>query len=406
MRPAPPASDERRIRRGAILSVILSLVGLAACAYLGFLHLALLKGELLGGLGCHATGTFFNCHAVTASPYGKAFGVPLAFWGAAGYIATFSLALIAWQFRESAVQALTLLTALSGLFLVIDAGLLTLMVTKIRHLCLLCLLTDAVNLWLLLVARWALGQRWTQVARALPAAWGWLSLRSPVAWIFWGMVGTGLTGVLTVHSAAQFVGQGNLAQYRQNLQEHLRREPRVVVDTAGSPRRGPEQAPIQIVEFSDFLCPLCQQAARFETILLAGRRREVALVYKFFPLDTDCNASIQNNIHPQACRVAAAAACAHAQGKFWDFHNLLFEKGPAYLAGDLEADAVKAGLDLAAFRACLGTGQGLAMVRRDIAEAARLGVNSTPTYWVNGVRILGLIPPAAFEELVRALKGE
>src|SRR3989338_2729048 len=96
-----------RPSRSAKWCLVLSLAGIGVAGYLGFLHLALLRGELIGGAACSAAGTFWNCHAVTASPIGMFLGLPLAFLGVVGYLATFTLALIAWQFPESTTHALT-----------------------------------------------------------------------------------------------------------------------------------------------------------------------------------------------------------------------------------------------------------------------------------------------------------
>lgn len=395
-----------RQQQAAVVCLGLSLVGLAVCAYLWWLHLALLRGEIVGGLGCSAADPLFNCHAVTASPSSRVLGIPLASWGLVGYLAVGALALVAWRFTAWTATALAALLGLAVLFVTMDIALLFVMVTQLRVVCLLCLLTYGVNLALVGAAAWGMGQPWPQALRAIPKAWRVFcsSSREPVVWIVWMAVGVGAAGVAAGQGVEQGFTRGMLEAVRRQLTYYVQHEPRLTVDTASAPRRGAAGGAIQLVEFSDFLCSGCQQAAQFNAILLAGRRREVALFFKHFPLDAECNTTIRQTVHPGACRIAAATACAQEQGKFWEFHDLAFHRGPAYQAARLEIDAARLGLDLAAFRDCLASGRGLAVVKRDIADAERLQITSTPTYLVNGIPIQGTLTPAVFEEVVAVLR--
>ena len=395
-----------RIQRAALLCAVLSLIGLGISAYLGVLHIALLRGELIGGSACGASGTVFNCHAVTGSSYGSLFGFPLAFLGVLGYLAVLTLALIAWQFPESSAKALLALTTLGLLFVAIDVGLLITMVTQIRYLCLLCLLTYAVNLLLLLVGQWGAGQPWRLVVtRAVGSLGAWLpQLRVAVVWIFWGVMLTGVLGTASVLAAVSYMQQGAPGTLRKQITNFVQEQRRVTVDVAGDPIMGEPARPIQVVEFSDFLCPSCQRASKLNPIILAGHRHEVAFVFKHFPLDSSCNTSISRMVHQHACQLAAATECAHEQGRFWALHDAIFVQGSTYKVESLERDAARLGLDMGAFKACLDSGRGLDAVKRDIAEAARLGVSSTPSYFINGIPITGTLTPAMFDEFLRALR--
>ena len=139
-------------------------------------------------------------------------------------------------------------------------------------------------------------------------------------------------------------------------------------------------------------------------IILAGHRRDVRFVFKHFPLDTTCNPAISRTLHPGACQAAVVAECAHRQGRFRPFHDLLFEKGKNYRVDSLEEDARRFGLDVAQFQACISSGEGLQAVQQDIAEAGRLGLHNTPVYFINGIRVDGLLTPATFEAMVEALE--
>lgn len=394
-----------RPKATAVLSILLSLAGIAVCAYLSFLHIALLRGEFLGGAACGTAGSIFNCHAVTGGSYGTFLGLPLAFWGLLGYLATLALSLIAWQFPEWTARALSAIASLALVFVVLDAGLLALMVIKIRYLCPLCLASYAINLVLLVIARGGSTLSWQGVAHVPRNLWAWrLQPRVPVTWIVWAVVVTGAFGATSVMASVNYMQQGAPGALRQQINKFLKEQKRVTVDVAGDPViLAPRQA-VQVVEFSDFLCPSCQRASKFNPILLAGHRQDVSFVFKHFPLDASCNTTITRMVHQGACELAAATECAHEQGKFWPLHDRIFEQGSTYKLERLEQDAQSLGLDMAALRSCRESGRGLEAVKRDIAEGARLGVSSTPSYYLNGVPVVGVLSPAMFEEFFHTLR--
>ena len=393
-----------RSTRGIWSSLLLSLVGIGIACYLFYLHLGLLRGELLGDLACGGSGVF-NCHAVTASPWGSALGLPLPLWGLIGYLATLTLSAVSLLFPEWRSNALTLLFTLGVLFLVVDGVLLGIMVIQIRLLCPLCLVTYLVNAWLVISAKAALGQRWRALFRQIPATVQSFALspQQAIPWIVVGVTALGLFGAVGLHAAVEFVSQSNPALMRKQIRDFVMQQPRASVEVAGAPTLGPATGSLQVIEFSDFLCPVCQRASRFNTILLASHRRDVQFIFKTFPLDTTCNAAISRMLHPGACAVASAAQCAHLQGKFWPFHDRIFEEGHSYPVARLRSDAAQVGLDVGRFEACMTSGEGMEAVQRDIAEAQKLGITSTPTYFINGYRLSGLMTPFLFEELSAVL---
>ena len=287
---------------------------------------------------------------------------------------------------------------------IIDVALLFIMLTQIHYLCPLCLATYVVNIVLLVTAVTTLGQSWGTVFRqAWPAAGTFLpGARTPVALGFCGVMMVGALGLLATHLATTYVLEGPPGAMRRQMVDYVRAQKRVVVDTTGDPVEGDSTRPIRVVEFSDFLCPSCQKASKFNPVFLAGHRQELSLVFKNFPLDMECNAGIKRTAHPGACQIAAAGECAQEQGKFWPLHDRIFTDGPKYNVNNLDRDAHASGLEMTAFHECLAGGRGMAAVRRDTAEGQRIEVGSTPTYIINGIRISGALVPATFDELVRA----
>ena len=390
------------LRRGAILCFFLSLAGLCLAGYLSFIHLALLRGELVGGPVCGGIGSFFNCHAVAASRYADLLGVPAAFWGVLGYLVLLTLSLIAWKFPELHRQALTAVAGLAGAFLVLDTGLLWIMLAKIRALCALCLLMYGIKGFLLLIAQRALGRRWSSLFKPAPSFW--LGLRSPAApaasWLLLGVSLTGLAGVLSVHATSQYFAHAP-GSLQERIARRMQTAERVAVAAGDSPRLGSPNAPVQAVIFTDLLCPLCREAAQFNAVALAAHRGKISIVVKQFPLDRDCNGAIGRTIHPGACRLAEAALCAREQGKFWAFQNRLFQAGPPADEKGLEETAYDAGINLEELRACQSSGRAREAVMREIEEGRKLGVTAAPTFFINGVQVIGAVTPAQFDEIIR-----
>jgi protein-disulfide isomerase len=164
------------------------------------------------------------------------------------------------------------------------------------------------------------------------------------------------------------------------------------------PVLGPDNAPITIIEFSDYECPYCKRwhDDSFER-LIETFPDEVRFVYRDFPL---------TNIHPNAAPAAEAANCAHEQGRFWDFHRKLFSttllNHQVYLSY-----AEELGLDQAAFDECVSSRRYKDEVIADLEWAINLGISSTPTFFINGIAIVGAQPFEVFYEVItKELAGE
>jgi protein-disulfide isomerase len=172
--------------------------------------------------------------------------------------------------------------------------------------------------------------------------------------------------------------------------------PRVAVDDAGSPSRGPADAPVTIVEFSEFQCPFCRRVVPTLREVEARYRGRVRLVFRHFPLAR----------HKDAPKAAEASECARDQGRFWEMHDRLFENAERLAVGDLKSHARAVGLDGPAFDACLDSGRHEARWRRDLADAESYGASGTPMFFVNGRLISGAQPFAAFARVIdEELKG-
>jgi len=124
---------------------------------------------------------------------------------------------------------------------------------------------------------------------------------------------------------------------------------------------------------------------------------KVRLVYRDFPL---------TQIHPQALPAALAAECAHEQGKFWEYHDLLFANQAQLDEASLKDYAAQAGLDTASFDECLSSQKYMQEVEKDYTDGASYGVQGTPAFFVNGVLISGAVPLDVFEQAVNQALAE
>lgn len=162
------------------------------------------------------------------------------------------------------------------------------------------------------------------------------------------------------------------------------------------PSRGPSDAPVTIVEFTDYECPYCRRYYR-QTYhrLLEEYEGEIQYVVRNYPLSN----------HPHARKAAEAAECAHNQGRFWDYHDHLFENAGALEAADLKRYARDLGLDGDRFDRCLESGAESETVQEDLATGRRLGIRGTPTFFVNGNPLVGAQPISAFRSAIQRTRG-
>ncbi len=171
----------------------------------------------------------------------------------------------------------------------------------------------------------------------------------------------------------------------------LMEEPRVVVEAKG-PTRGPADAKVTIVEFSDFECPFCSKAEESVTQVMDHYAGKVRVVFRHFPL----------SFHSHAAKAAEAGACAEEQGKFWEMHKQLFSNQQKLEVADLKAHAAAVGLDATKFAECLDGSKTKTKVDADQKAGAEAGVNGTPAFFINGKVLSGALPFSEFEKVINA----
>ncbi len=169
------------------------------------------------------------------------------------------------------------------------------------------------------------------------------------------------------------------------------------ISIAGSPAKGPANAKITIVEFSDFQCPYCIKAIGHLDAALKAFPKDVRLVYKHFPLDS----------HGQARMAAQASLAAEQQGKFWPMHDRLYAQSRQISRMNVLNWAKELGMDMPKFVAALDSPAVKSQVDRDVQEGDRIGVQGTPTVFVNGKKYQGALDPGVFlPVLTKELVGQ
>jgi protein-disulfide isomerase len=194
----------------------------------------------------------------------------------------------------------------------------------------------------------------------------------------------GSNGTTAAVAAQPAAAQANNAAQPQAPQH-------VDVPVDGYPSLGPTDAPITIVEFSDFQCPYCRKFHEDTyQALLDAYPGKIRFVYRNLPL---------TSIHPEAFPAAQASLCANDQNAFWAYHEKLFSSADLGQAVYVQY-ATDLGLDVTKFQSCLTGGTHDSDINNDSNYALSIGVGSTPTFFVNGYRIEGAYPLDYFKQII------
>lgn len=379
------------------ICLILIGLGLAVSGYLLLLHFALIDPLAQSGPDfCSALfGT--GCDDALKSPLAVQLGLPLAGWGLVYYGTLASLLLLGWSlgqtFRLEATLA-ALLLALAGALASI--ALFVAMTTKVSPFCPMCAVIHAINLLLLFPLKRLTERSVGQLVRAVAAAIKYIlgaKTADPVAtrWKLVGFLASGLVAIAiyqwvfveytirTNAAAAPFDPQQTIALFDSSQQHDI-------PVSQADPKLGPADAPVRMVVFNDFQCPGCKRLA--QTILALERTfgDTLQIVFKHFPLDSVCNPLVKRELHPKACQAALAAEAAREQGKFWEFHEALFI---SRFTDKMTSKSIveHLSLDFDRFEKHRRTDAASAKVQADIDLGIRLGVDGTPSLFINGRRV-------------------
>ncbi len=407
-------AEEVSLKRLRVCVVVLSLAGFAISFEALRQHILHTHGLATGGSFCDIS-EYVSCNAVNASAWSTFLGIPIASYGIFFYLSLVGLCLLTGQGKAVSYRAMASVTMLGGaVAVVLSLLLLSLSVFVIKALCILCIVLYVVNA-LLLLSAWLLAFK-GRFGEGL--ADGVQNIFTFIKTAFASQDSESARGVrfsllsLVVLAAFSWaVGPLMLRLFSAKLDpgEDVARESFLAWKSStsislplslnggasGDYLKGTPGAPIQIVEFADFECPGCRQMYFALNDLLQAYPGQYQLMFRNYPLDHRCNSGIKKEFHRYACVAALFSRCAGEQGKFWESLDWLFSAPELQAGVSLEyAQGVLATkgsqdleLDPEGLAECMASDRQLKKIQDDIAVADQLGLESTPTFWINGKRV-------------------
>lgn len=340
-------------------------------------------------------GEGFSCAEAAQSDYAEIGGLPIAALGMAFYVTALVLAAVGrFASSKDLQQKLPDVFLLGGLASVgYSIFLAVVSAVDIGKLCPFCMGLYGINLGLFLTAGFTHPEGWGGGFKRL----GGVFVSKAFA----------LTAVLLVLSTV--VAQGLYAHRaegaaveaeRMKQALELRKPAQLEVEVGRAPGKGPADAPLVVVEFSDFQCPHCKRLADSLAAAQQAMPGKVRYHFKHFPMDPACNRIVKGRGHDKACEAHVGMVCANRMGKGWAMHDLIFENQRSLGREALMSFAGRLGVDVEAFGACLDDPSALDEVKADIEQGIALGVPGTPVWFANGWREVGARDPQTLQAML------
>ena len=336
-----------------------------------------------------------DCVRVAESAYSVVLGVPLSIWALEFFLVALGISLLS-AFRRWPVRAWDSLVFLQ-LLLGLPVSLLMAWISifRIESVCVLCSVVYGVNLLALAILWLAHRTRlWEfvregprELSQRLSHGWRWLGLLLALA--------AGLSQLLWLPRLLPMARAQAAPQRVAPSQDPWNDVPQRGLIA------GREDAPVTLEIFTDFECPFCARLHQITHELLLRNKDRLRLVHRDYPLDQSCNRAVRRPFHQRACVAALYARCAAAQGKFWSYASLLFQRR-AFDRASLDHHARVAGLAHGHLQACLRATDARQAVLEDVEEGIRRKLAGTPTAFLNGeqIRDKRMNDPSFWQELI------
>jgi len=403
-KPAPGASSAapswpRPPRAATTLLLVASAAGFVLGGVSTWVHHKVTSGGYTSFCNLNET---INCDAVVTSPYATLLHLPVSVWAMGFYAILFWLALRtlrADKGESERARADAFAWAVAGTLF--SAYLATISLTVLKTLCLLCAGLYTVSV-LALAAAWVQASPLREAAARLFARWEAARDRPGLSTAVVGAV-VAVIGLSSWLGAQTRLTREQVFRSNPQFYDWYTSQPVIQDPIPGGHSRGPENAPIQLVEFSDYECPHCAQAYVVLKDLLSRYKDQIHFTSHHFPLSNVCNDQMTQTGHEHACRAAVAAECAADAGKFEPFSTLLFANQGSLDDKSIAGYAKQVGIDAGEFEKCLASPKPTERITEDVKAAVKAGVRSTPTFFINGRRIEGNMP---FESWLMAFAVE
>ncbi len=426
---APAAPDKASTPSRAPVFAILAAaaVAITAAGYLLHIYLRKTYGAEVVDSVCSINETF-DCDKITTSSWGKLFDTPITVFAIPTWIAFAALAVQALGRSAHAVGALHLLRFGAALALGYGLLLFYVMVAIERTYCLFCLTMDVAAAVTLAASHLGLRQRKGEPFRLIAPTLLAVAIGLVSVGVTWQLADGTRRELLAVQlkAADQAMAAADVARAKLAAEASAagtgasaQRDALSPPVAAGAKARklsdslfeipvhpddasiGPADAKVTIIEYADFQCGYCKKLFYVMQTLKRRYDGKVRFVFKHFPMNTLCNAHIQNNRHKWACNASLAAECARRQGKFWPMHDIMFKNQHKLESSDLRHYAEGVGLDMDAYKACLRDPAARDALKRSIDEAGvDLGLKATPRTFLNGLMLSGALPEEVLSKMI------
>ena len=378
------AVDKRKI-----LIQLLSLVGFVLTIKLAMIYYSANYDNYSLSSFC-SINDFIDCDGASRTKYSQFLGIPLAYWGMMFYLTVLFLTVVDrlknikyLKFLSVFKNPMSYIAVLGTLAFLCSVSLAGISLFKIKKLCILCFVTYFIDFVI-----------------ALAAAKGWkeyfVSFKTTVLDFIDGAKSYPKTFVILLIFAVSFFSYSGLTN---NFVPHVKKANELMKysNMTENPYKingntlGAENADVVIELYSDFICPLCY----IQNIMLhriAHEYSNVKIIHHNFPFDTECNLEIGTSMHPGACYMARAALAAEKQGNYWGMSSLLYEKKPMN-DEELSPLVEKLGLNKDKFFADMNSKEINEKLLTEVDKTNNeLGIDATPTMYVNGNKHAGVLP--------------
>ncbi|MDP3358466.1 MAG: thioredoxin domain-containing protein [Lutibacter sp.] len=375
-------------------SYLVVIIGLFVSGYLLFNHYSILAGKPFETDLCSVV-FGKGCDAAAFSGVSNFMKIPVGGWGMV-YLGILGCYLLMSQllFKKGNNEIIQLSFWISFVGVFFSLFYVMIMALNPMLFCPFCAVFHILNFTLFFLVKKLSGASFRELFKGLLKALGIVFLAKPVPahfskWKWLAFIFPVLLA-LSVYQWALIEGLNvrieKLASY-DPLVELEKFEAKKVWDIQVSPEDplfGPEDAPVSLIVFSDFQCSLCEMFASNFKYLIEKNKGKLNIRFKYFPLSSQCNPVTTDDLHPLACKAARAAEAAHRQGKFWEYHDALFEKGIDKNPEVFFEVAQSLILDMDKFKTDFESKSSQEKINADIKEGNRLGLEGTPTVFLNG----------------------
>jgi|GEM_PF-3206734 len=396
------------------LVMLLSVIGFGIAAYLVVLHVKFSTGSAGLTEGC-GIGSGTGCIDIAVSKYSSIFGVPLAAIAMGAFLSLLVLGFLALSNEQGGSEPTYMMFLLATISVIVTVTMFIISNYVLREFCVFCAMLWVVNLaiWPCLVKQLGLGWGNALAGNLELLGGGKANLRRErvtssftVAVVCVILMGVG--GLVAKGSSNKGPpGPSTMVSDFNGAQVVM-----LPAEAYGGPRSkgfSGEGAPVlEIAELADFQCPGCKMAGQFLRSFELKHKGKVRVTYLNFPLDGSCNPFTPNGGHKQSCALARGGICAAKQGKFWPYHDNVFDKQEEIHSSPSFVNEIvkEIGLDVAAYEACLKDPATETELQKDMQYGEMVNLESTPTIIVNQRKMIGARTPADYEALLDSIESQ